>query len=105
MLDSDSHAERPASQKDGAQKSSWHHIGGRKRGQSGQGAELGNIPRREETPRPLEGQARKEESPLKEVAPVVKDERQTSTQELEQAVPGAEQQSSSAPVVTVNGPS
>ena len=56
MLDSESHSERPGShgQKDGAPKSSWHHFGGRKRGQSGSGAELGDIPRREETPRPVE---------------------------------------------------
>lgn len=34
--------------------SSWHHITGRKRGQSGQGSELGSMtqPHREETPRP-----------------------------------------------------
>ena len=54
---SDSHHERPASA-DGAK---WHHFGGRKRGQSGQGSELGSIPiiKREETPKP-ESQLRKE---------------------------------------------
>ncbi|KAK5717775.1 hypothetical protein LTR15_008614 [Elasticomyces elasticus] len=49
------HSERPSSQ-DGkdANKSEkpWHHFGGRKRGQSGQGAELGAIPKRETTPKP-----------------------------------------------------
>lgn len=39
-------------------KSSWHHFGGRKRGQSGQGAELGAVPKRDaaSTPKPLEAQ-------------------------------------------------
>ena len=132
MLDSD-HADRPASggQKDGAVKSSWHHFGGRKRGQSGQGAELGDIPKREETPRPLEGplkkdegQAKQEESqpkkeetqpkkdesqpkkdesqPNREENQPKKDERQATPQTQGQAAPGAEQQSSQAPVVTVD---
>ena len=53
VMASDSHSDRPTSQ-DAANKSSWHHFGGRKRGQSGQGAELGSIPvpKREETPKP-----------------------------------------------------
>lgn len=96
MLDSESHSERPASQghKDGAVKSSWHHFGGRKRGQSGQGAELGDIPKREETPRPLESQ-------------VKKDEKQATPQppsQHEQSVAGAEQTSPQTPTVTINGP-
>lgn len=43
---------RPASSHE---KTSWHHFGGRKRGQSGQGAELGSYPKieRESTPRPI----------------------------------------------------
>lgn len=60
IIDSDSHSERPAAQDGG--KSSWHHFGGRKRGQSGQGAELGSIPKREDTPKP-ENQVGKEERP------------------------------------------
>lgn len=45
---------RPTSSHESNNKSSaWHHFGGRKRGQSGQGAELGSIvPKREETPKP-----------------------------------------------------
>lgn len=35
----------------GAQDSKWH-FGGRKRGQSGQGSELGSMPDREQTPKP-----------------------------------------------------
>jgi hypothetical protein len=107
MLDSDSHAERPGShgQKDGAAKSSWHHFGGRKRGHSGQGAELGDIPKREETPRPLESQGKKDEGLVKEEIQPKKEERQATPQTQEQATPGAEQQSSELPVVTVNGAS
>lgn len=54
---SDTHHDRPAS----ADGTKWHHFGGRKRGQSGQGSELGSIPtvKREETPKP-ESQLRKE---------------------------------------------
>lgn len=54
---SDAHHERPASS-DGVK---WHHFGGRKRGQSGQGSELGSIPtvKTEETPKP-ESQLRRE---------------------------------------------
>jgi len=66
LMDSDSHSERPASLDSG--KTSWHHFGGRKRGQSGQGAELGQIPKREEekelTPKPETQQAKKEEKPF-----------------------------------------
>jgi hypothetical protein len=122
MLDSDSHAERPGShgQKDGVQKSAWHHFGGRKRGQSGQGAELGDIPKREETPRPLDSQVKKEEVSLKkeesqpkkeesqskkDESQLKKDEKQATPQAPVQAAPGAEQQSSQTPVVTVDGAS
>jgi len=89
IMDSDSHSqsERPSSHDGTGKASAWHHFGGRKRGQSGQGAELGSIPKkdevgkpmesqlskestkpventlRKEVPRPVEGQLRKEETP------------------------------------------
>lgn len=53
MLDSDDHAEangRPTSSQE--KSGPWHHLTSRKRGQSGQGAELGAIPKREATPKP-----------------------------------------------------
>lgn len=51
LMESESQSERPGSQDGG--KTPWHHFGGRKRGQSGQGAELGSIPKREvESPKP-----------------------------------------------------
>ena len=62
LMDSDSHSERPGTQKDDSGKSSWHHFGGRKRGQSGQGAELGSLPQREGTPK-AESQLKHEERP------------------------------------------
>lgn len=48
----------------GAQADGKWHFGGRKRGQSGQGAELGNMPKREEnaTPKP-ESALRRSETP------------------------------------------
>lgn len=95
MLDSDSHSERPVSQKDNSTKSAWHHFGGRKRGQSGQGAELGDIPKREETPRP--------ESQVKQPTPL--QQSQVPVQAPAQAAPGAEQEASQQPSVTVNGSS
>lgn len=54
---SEAHHDRPTSSDGGK----WHHFGGRKRGQSGQGSELGSVPtmKREETPKP-ESQLRKE---------------------------------------------
>lgn len=55
---SDAHHDRPTSSDGGK----WHHFGGRKRGQSGSGSELGSIPKREETPKP-ESQLRKEIKP------------------------------------------
>lgn len=60
LMDSESHSERPGSNNPEAPKSSWHHFGGRKRGQSGSGAELGTIPKREETPK-AESQLKNEE--------------------------------------------
>ncbi|KAK5114878.1 hypothetical protein LTR62_002036 [Meristemomyces frigidus] len=42
-------SERPTGA--GSDGKSWHHFGGRKRGQSGQGAELGAIPGRQEAPK------------------------------------------------------
>lgn len=50
----------------GAQDSKWH-FGGRKRGQSGQGAELGSMPNREDTPKPTvpESGLRNSETPTK----------------------------------------
>lgn len=74
IMDSDSHAERPSSQDGG--KSAWHHFGGRKRGQSGSGAELGAIPKREDTPKP-ESQLRKEECSKTESV-TKKDKRQST---------------------------
>ncbi|KAK3720421.1 hypothetical protein LTR37_003833 [Vermiconidia calcicola] len=63
ILDSDSNSERPSNTHDGSSKGSpWHHFGGRKRGQSGQGAELGSIPKVIEPSKPAESQLRKEES-------------------------------------------
>lgn len=53
MLDSDDHTEsngRPTSSQE--KSGPWHHLTGRKRGQSGQGSELGAIPKREATPKP-----------------------------------------------------
>ncbi|KAK3068210.1 hypothetical protein LTR53_014411 [Teratosphaeriaceae sp. CCFEE 6253] len=58
IADYGDHAERPVSQ-EGNKEKAWHHFGARKRGQSGQGAELGAIPKRETTPKP-ESQLRKE---------------------------------------------
>ncbi|KAK0254773.1 hypothetical protein LTR91_026333 [Friedmanniomyces endolithicus] len=64
ITDIGDHPERPASQ-DGVakQEKPWHHFGGRRRGQSGQGAELGAIPgaipKRETTPKP-ESQLKRE---------------------------------------------
>lgn len=65
IMDSDSHAhsERPSSNDGTGKASAWHHFGGRKRGQSGQGAELGSIPKKDEVPKPVESQLRKEETP------------------------------------------
>lgn len=57
ITDYGDHSERPGSQE--SKKEPWHHFGGRKRGQSGQGSELGAIPKRETTPKP-ESQLRRE---------------------------------------------
>ncbi|KAH9823691.1 Ubiquitin-conjugating enzyme E2 S-C [Teratosphaeria destructans] len=43
-------------------KTSWHHFGGRKRAQSGQGAELGHMPARRVTTPKIESQLKKEAS-------------------------------------------
>ncbi|CZT24723.1 uncharacterized protein RCC_10451 [Ramularia collo-cygni] len=53
MVDSVDHSDtvnRPTLNNDKAMP--WHHLTSRKRGQSGQGAELGSIPKRESTPKP-----------------------------------------------------
>lgn len=53
MLDSDDHTDsngRPPSSQE--KTGVWNTITGRKRGQSGQGSELGAIPKREATPKP-----------------------------------------------------
>jgi hypothetical protein len=53
MVDSVDHSDttnRPTSSHDKGMP--WHHLTNRKRGQSGQGAELGSIPKRESTPKP-----------------------------------------------------
>ena len=92
MLDGE---ERSAAQKEAGNRSSWHHFGGRKRGQSGSGAELGDIPRREETPKPVEGG--------------LKNERRLSTPKAQvqaaQPAQPTEGAAREAPVVTVEGPS
>lgn len=51
----------------GAQQDSKWHFGGRKRGQSGQGSELGSMPNREDTPKPVapESGLRHSETPTK----------------------------------------
>ena len=84
ITDSGDHAERPTSA-DG--KSGWRSFAGRKRGQSGQGSELGSIPKRETTPKP-ESQLRKEQHPspaqLKQQQSSVDDKAQAPAQ-LQQA--------------------
>ena len=130
MLDSESHSERPGShgQKDGAPKSSWHHFGGRKRGQSGSGAELGDIPRREETPRPVESGLKSErrlstpkapntqaaqvvvvqtpQAPAAQTAQVAAAQTpQAPAVQAQAGAPAAEGKEREAPVVTVEGPS
>lgn len=53
MLDSDDHTDangRPPSSQE--KTGVWNTLTGRKRGQSGQGSELGAIPKREATPKP-----------------------------------------------------
>jgi len=55
MLDSNDDSEsngRPVSSQEKMEKTPWHHLTSRKRGQSGQGAELGAVPKREATPKP-----------------------------------------------------
>jgi hypothetical protein len=95
--DSHHHSERPNSHDGGGKSAPWHHFGGRKRGQSGQGAELGSIPKREETPKPVhESGLRKEETVSPPAPPVIKEPHQ------QQASAGAEKESSQAPV-HVNG--
>jgi hypothetical protein len=59
-------AARPTSSHEN--KSAWHHFGGRKRGQSGQGAELGSIPNRDDTPKP-ETQIQRQAAPPVTQAP------------------------------------
>jgi len=58
-----------------SQDSKWH-FGGRKRGQSGQGAELGSMPNREDTPKPVapESGLRHSETPKQVETPVKADE-------------------------------
>ncbi|CAK4032837.1 Hypothetical predicted protein [Lecanosticta acicola] len=66
ILDNDDEP-RPASS--GDKSGPWHHLTGRKRGQSGQGAELGAVPKREATPRPerqVEKQSEKQVEKLTE---------------------------------------
>jgi hypothetical protein len=58
ITDSSDHSSERPSSADG-KGSSWHHFGGRKRGQSGQGSELGAMPKREGTPK-MESQLKKE---------------------------------------------
>ena len=70
ILDNDDEP-RPASSE--GKSGPWHHLTSRKRGQSGQGAELGAVPKRDATPKP-ERQAEKEKAPEKE------DEKQAESQ-------------------------
>ncbi|KAK5164858.1 uncharacterized protein LTR77_009522 [Saxophila tyrrhenica] len=116
IMDSDSHSERPSSHDGTSKSSAWHHFGGRKRGQSGQGAELGSIPKREETPKP-ESQLKKENTPKPADAQEASEDvakpattQPTSTEapsqpkpQTPQATAGAQKENSQAPVVTVNG--
>lgn len=60
-------AARPTSSQEN--KSAWHHFGGRKRGQSGQGAELGSIPNRDDTPKPETQVQRQATQPATQAAP------------------------------------
>lgn len=53
MLDSDDHTDTNGRPQSSQEKTGvWNTITGRKRGQSGQGSELGAIPKREATPKP-----------------------------------------------------
>lgn len=65
----DSNNDQAAPGATSGQDSKWH-FGGRKRGQSGQGAELGSMPNREDTPKPVapESGLRHSETPTKENA-------------------------------------
>lgn len=69
ITDSGVHSERPGSQ-DGGKGSAWHHFGvpGRRRGQSGQGAELGSIPKRETTTPKPESQLKRESQHIKQAS-------------------------------------
>lgn len=67
MLDSDDHADsngRPTSSHD--KHSTWHNLTSRRRGQSGQGAELGSIPKRDGTPKPEKQEIARIEQPKPE---------------------------------------
>lgn len=89
MLESDDHADTNSRQASSNDKSGpWHHLTGRKRGQSGQGAELGAIPQRESTPKPEKKQEVKMENKLESKSESVS-EAQSENE--------AEQQSSSQP--------
>ncbi|EME49929.1 hypothetical protein DOTSEDRAFT_68673 [Dothistroma septosporum NZE10] len=86
MLDSDDHADsngRPISSHD--KHSTWHNLTSRRRGQSGQGAELGSMPNRDGTPKPEKQEAAKVEQmtlePSRPVEPKPETPKQgTSTQ-------------------------
>ena len=116
IMDSDSHIERPTSQDGTATKSSWYHVGGRKRGQSGQGAELGSIPKnpihREDTPKP-ESQLQQSQvapiTPVKDEAPVTPAKAEThmpqTTQSREDSKgTPAKDETSSTPAAAENTP-
>ena len=92
LMDSDSHSERPSSQDGTGSKGSWHHFGGRKRGQSGSGAELGSIPKQEETPRPESSQSKQDSNQPKQ------EERSTAPAKPESSKPKQEERSA-APAV------
>lgn len=110
IMDSDSHhshGERPTSHDGGSKGSSWHHFGGRKRGQSGQGAELGSIPKKEDPPAKLAGSQLKREDVAKPEVVVSKpaEVRSQDGQSTQQATAGAERETAQAPVATTNGAS
>ena len=66
MLDSDDHADANGKPATGDKHSTWHNLTSRRRGQSGQGAELGSIPKRDGTPKPEKQEIPKIEQPKPE---------------------------------------
>jgi hypothetical protein len=100
MDSNDSHVDKSQHHEKDGKGSSWHHFGGRKRGQSGSGAELGSIPKREETPKPAVGESglRREEVVPSQPQPQPQPSIQVQTPQ-QQALPGAEKENAQAPIV------